>query len=148
MTSTDIQLGQHQRLTVVESSPERLVVESTWDADADKPLRHYHPTQREDFEVLEGRLRVVRDGRTEVVEAGSRFSVAPGETLGRTTVWTLLVMVAVLVKSVLNKAMITTALNPVSNVSAASMVRSPMTRWAARTAAVRLCARSSVPPAP
>ena len=84
MTSTDIQLGPHQRLTVVESTPERLVVESAWHADADEPLRHYHPTQREDFEVLEGRLRVVRDGRTEVVDAGSGFSVAPGETHGMT----------------------------------------------------------------
>jgi uncharacterized cupin superfamily protein len=84
VTSTEIRLGPHQRLTVVESSPERLVVESAWDADADEPLRHYHPTQREDFEVLEGRLRVVRDGRTEVVEAGGGFSVAPGETHGMT----------------------------------------------------------------
>ena len=67
---------------MVESSPERLVVESAWDADADEPLRHYHPTQREDFEVLEGRLRVVRDGRTEVVDAGGRFSVAPGRSTG------------------------------------------------------------------
>ena len=84
MTSTEIRLGPHQRLTVVESSPERLVVESAWDADADEPLRHLHPAQREDFEVLEGRLRVVRDGRTEVVEAGGGFSVAPGETHGMT----------------------------------------------------------------
>ena len=84
MTSPDIQLAPHQRLTVVESSPDRLVVESAWDADADEPLRHYHPTQREDFEVLEGRLRVVRDGRTEVVDAGGRFSVAPGEIHGMT----------------------------------------------------------------
>jgi hypothetical protein len=45
VTSSDIQLAPHQRLTVVESSPERLVVESAWDADADEPLRHYHPTQ-------------------------------------------------------------------------------------------------------
>jgi len=84
VTSPDIQLAPHQRLTVVESSPERLVVESAWDADADEPLRHYHPTQREDFEVLEGRLRVVRDGRTDVVDAGGRFSVAPGEIHGMT----------------------------------------------------------------
>jgi hypothetical protein len=84
VTSTEIRLGPHQRLTVVESSPERLVVESAWDADADEPLRHLHPAQREDFEVLEGRLRVVRDGRTEVVEAGGGFSVAPGETHGMT----------------------------------------------------------------
>jgi uncharacterized cupin superfamily protein len=84
VTSTEIRLGPHQRLTVVESSPKRLVVESAWDADADEPLRHFHPAQREDFEVLEGRLRVVRDGRTEVVEAGGAFWVAPGETHGMT----------------------------------------------------------------
>ena len=84
MTSPDIQLAPHQRLTVVESSPERLVVESAWDADADEPLRHYHPTQREDFEVLEGRLRVVRDGRTEVVDASGRFSMTSSEIHGMT----------------------------------------------------------------
>jgi diguanylate cyclase (GGDEF)-like protein len=37
------------------------------------------------------------------------FPVYPGETLIRATVWTLLVTIAVLVKSVLNKAMIMTA---------------------------------------
>ena len=82
---TVIQLTPHQRLTVLESTPERLVVESAWDAQAGDPLQHLHPTQREDFEVLEGRLRVVRDQRAEVVEAGGRFSVAPGVVHGMTS---------------------------------------------------------------
>ena len=86
MTSPpEIRLSPHQVLTVVESTPERLVVESAWDADAGEPLRHYHPTQREDFTVLEGRLRVTRDGRTELVDAGSAFSVAPGVVHGMTS---------------------------------------------------------------
>ena len=83
--STEIQLTPHQRLTVLESTPERLVVESFWAAAAGDPLRHRHPTQREDFEVLEGRLRVVRDGRSEVVEAGGRFSVDPMVVHGMTS---------------------------------------------------------------
>jgi quercetin dioxygenase-like cupin family protein len=82
---TVFQLTPHQRLTVLESTPERLVVESFWEATAGDPLRHCHPTQREDFEVLEGRLRVLRDGRTEVVEEGGRFSVAPLVVHGMTS---------------------------------------------------------------
>ena len=80
-----IQLTPHQRLTVLESTSQRLVVESFWEATAGDPLRHCHPTQREEFEVLEGRLRVVRDQRAEVVEAGGRFSVAPGVVHGMTS---------------------------------------------------------------
>jgi quercetin dioxygenase-like cupin family protein len=82
---TEIRLSPHQVLTVVESTPERLVVESAWDAEAGDPLRHYHPAQREDFAVLEGRLRVTRDGRTEVVAAGAEFSVSPGVVHGMTS---------------------------------------------------------------
>ena len=80
-----IQLTPHQRLTVLESTSQRLVVESFWEATAGDPLRHWHPTQREEFEVLEGRLRVVRDERIEIVEAGGRFSVAPGVVHGMTS---------------------------------------------------------------
>jgi quercetin dioxygenase-like cupin family protein len=82
---TEISLTAHQRLTVLESTPERLVVESFWDAAAGDPLRHLHPIQREDFEVLEGRLRVIRDGRAETVGAGGRFSVEPGVVHGMTS---------------------------------------------------------------
>jgi uncharacterized cupin superfamily protein len=80
-----IQLTSHQVITVVESGIDRLVVESAWDAEAGDPLRHLHPTQREDFEVLEGRLRVIRDGRTEIVEAGQDFVVEPGVVHGMTS---------------------------------------------------------------
>ncbi|HEU5001086.1 MAG TPA: cupin domain-containing protein [Lapillicoccus sp.] len=80
-----IQLTPHQVITVVESGTDRLVVESAWDAEAGDPLRHLHPTQREAFEVLEGRLRVVREGRTEIVEAGQDFVIEPGVVHGMTS---------------------------------------------------------------
>ena len=80
-----IQLTPHQVLSVVESGTDRLVVESAWDAEAGDPLRHVHPTQREEFEILEGRLRVTREGRTEVVSAGSGFVVEPGVVHGMTS---------------------------------------------------------------
>jgi|GraSoiStandDraft_4_1057263.scaffolds.fasta_scaffold147534_2 quercetin dioxygenase-like cupin family protein len=85
MSTTQIHLTAHQVLTVLESAPERLVVESAWDAKAGDPLRHLHPTQREDFEVLEGRLRVLRDERTEIVDTGGRFTVEPGVVHGMTS---------------------------------------------------------------
>ena len=80
-----IQLTPHQVLTVVESGTDRLVVESAWDAEAGDPLRHIHPTQREQFEILDGRLRVTRDGRSEVVSAGNGFVVEPGVVHGMTS---------------------------------------------------------------
>ena len=85
MSPNQIHLTPHQVLTVLESGPERLVVESAWHAEAGDPLRHLHPTQREDFEVLEGRLRVVRDEGTEIVEAGGRFTVEAGVVHGMTS---------------------------------------------------------------
>jgi diguanylate cyclase (GGDEF)-like protein len=57
------------------------------------------------------------------------FPAAPGETLGRSTVWTLLVLVAVLVKSVLNKAIITTAVkatDPGATIRAEVFGREPL----------------------
>lgn len=80
-----IQLTPHQVITVVESGTDRLVVESAWDAHAGDPLRHIHPTQREKFEILEGRLRVTREGRTEIFEAGTDFVVEPRVVHGMTS---------------------------------------------------------------
>jgi diguanylate cyclase (GGDEF)-like protein len=57
------------------------------------------------------------------------FPAVPGETLGRSTVWTLLVLVAVLVKSVLNKAIITTAVkatDPGATIRAEVFGREPL----------------------
>ena len=58
MTDDVIHLGPNQDLRVVSSTPERLVLEARW-RQGDPPPAHFHPSQQEHFEVLEGELMVV-----------------------------------------------------------------------------------------
>lgn len=57
MTNT-IRLSDTQTLRVISSTPERLELESTWATSPKPPPLHWHPRQRERFEVLEGELTV------------------------------------------------------------------------------------------
>ena len=45
-------LAAHQTLRIVASSPGVLELESTWLPGGSPPRTHWHPTQREEFEVL------------------------------------------------------------------------------------------------
>ena len=58
-----LNLNAHQTLQVVASSPAALELESTWRPGGGAPRTHWHPTQREEFEVLEGALTVEIDGQ-------------------------------------------------------------------------------------
>jgi quercetin dioxygenase-like cupin family protein len=69
-----LNLTAHQTLRVVASSPGALELESTWLTGGRPPRTHWHPTQREQFEVLEGALTVELDGQPPRV-------LRPGETL-------------------------------------------------------------------
>ena len=53
-------------------------MEQSYEADAEAPPRHYHPSQDEHFEVLEGSiaLRVGHEHRT--VPAGESFDIPRG----------------------------------------------------------------------
>ena len=51
-----------QTLRVVATSPERLELEATWEPGGKPPPVHWHPTQHEHFEVLEGELTVELSG--------------------------------------------------------------------------------------
>jgi len=77
VTSDLIDLGPTQQLRVVSSTPAELVLECTWRVGGSPPPTHWHPTQREDFEVHEGELTVRLDGTERVVAAGSSFDVPP-----------------------------------------------------------------------
>jgi quercetin dioxygenase-like cupin family protein len=55
-----------------------LEMESTWRGRGERPPLHYHPVQRESFDVLEGELRVVIGDDERVYRAGESFEVAPG----------------------------------------------------------------------
>lgn len=73
-------LTPHETVTVLERTPERLVVEGTWTPSAKAPPRHQHPEQDERFTVLEGELSVSVAGAQRVVAAGESFDVPRGTT--------------------------------------------------------------------
>jgi mannose-6-phosphate isomerase-like protein (cupin superfamily) len=72
--SEELILNEHQTLRVVASTPETLDLEATWTPGGSPPRTHWHPTQREHFEVLEGTLTVEIDGQPARI-------LGPGETL-------------------------------------------------------------------
>jgi mannose-6-phosphate isomerase-like protein (cupin superfamily) len=70
----NLTLTSHQTLHVMASSPAMLELESTWLPGGSPPRAHWHPTQSEQFEVLEGALTVEIDGHAVRV-------LGPNETL-------------------------------------------------------------------
>jgi mannose-6-phosphate isomerase-like protein (cupin superfamily) len=68
-----LQLTRDEAITIVESTPEALTVEATYEQSHRPPPMHSHPGQVEHFEVLTGTL-TVRYG-------GEKGELGPGETL-------------------------------------------------------------------
>jgi mannose-6-phosphate isomerase-like protein (cupin superfamily) len=73
-----IQLGPHQQLEVVESSPETLLLDARWEPGGHPPIAHLHPSQDEEFEVLAGELAVTVDGIERTLTAGERLTIPRG----------------------------------------------------------------------
>jgi quercetin dioxygenase-like cupin family protein len=65
-------------LEILSRSPELLVMEQSYEAGAEGPPPHFHPSQDEHFEVLEGAiaLRVGHEHRT--VPTGESFDIPRG----------------------------------------------------------------------
>ena len=63
---------------VEPGSPERVVVEIAYKGDGVKPPMHFHPSQEERFEVLEGEINVILDGEERVIRAGDTLVVPAG----------------------------------------------------------------------
>lgn len=57
MAAETLQLTDSESITVVESTPESLVVEATYGPGGSPPPKHLHPFQGEVFQILEGTLR-------------------------------------------------------------------------------------------
>jgi len=53
-------------------------IEATYPANSQKPPLHLHPAQTEEFEILDGSLRVIRGEESFTVEVVDKFTVAPG----------------------------------------------------------------------
>lgn len=63
--------------TTADSGGERVVVEIAYAGTGDRPPVHYHPSQSERFEVLEGRVHAVLDGEERTLAAGDTLEVPP-----------------------------------------------------------------------
>ena len=72
------------RLDILTRTPELLVMEASYPADASPPPPHYHPSQDEHFEVLEGAIALKVGHERSVVPAGESFDIPRGvaHTLG------------------------------------------------------------------
>lgn len=68
-----LHLTPTESVTIVENSPQALVVEATYGPGGKPPPKHLHPAQDEHFEVLSGTLNA-RVGKREL-------ALGPGETL-------------------------------------------------------------------
>ncbi|HEY8000583.1 MAG TPA: hypothetical protein VID76_01525, partial [Solirubrobacterales bacterium] len=52
-----LRLTASESLTIVEATPEALVVEASYGPGGKPPPKHLHPSQDEHFRMLEGTLR-------------------------------------------------------------------------------------------
>jgi quercetin dioxygenase-like cupin family protein len=66
------------RLRLISITPELLEMEAIYGGTGQMPPLHFHPSQSERFEVLEGTVRTVIDGVERSYEAGESFEVPPG----------------------------------------------------------------------
>ena len=65
-------------LEILSRSPELLAMEQSYEAGAEAPPPHYHPSQDEHFEVLEGAIALKIGHARSVVPAGESFDIPRG----------------------------------------------------------------------
>jgi quercetin dioxygenase-like cupin family protein len=70
--------------TGAETNGERLEMEATYAAAGALPPPHFHPSQDELFEVLDGAVRATLDGDAHRFEAGETFAI-PARTVHQMT---------------------------------------------------------------
>jgi hypothetical protein len=65
-------------LEKLSATPDLLVMEQAYPSDATGPPPHFHPSQDEHFEVLEGSVKATIDGTDHVFAAGDAFDIPRG----------------------------------------------------------------------
>ena len=75
---TTYTLSDHESVTVLESTAAVLEVDAVYLPGGAPPPLHWHPSQTETFEVVEGELHVTTDGEDRTVRAGESFEISPG----------------------------------------------------------------------
>ena len=71
-------LTPHESVTVRSQSPDLLEVDGNWGAHGSAPPPHFHPDQDERFEVVEGELTAVVDGKQRTLRPGETLEVPRG----------------------------------------------------------------------
>jgi hypothetical protein len=66
------------RLRLVQVTDELLEMEASYSGEAGMPPMHLHPSQAENFEILEGSMRTNIGNAERVYEAGEVFEVPAG----------------------------------------------------------------------
>lgn len=74
----ELRVTPRESVRVIESSPERLVLEATYGPGGKPPPAHFHPAQAEHFEVHSGVLRVKVDGVESGLGAGETLDIPAG----------------------------------------------------------------------
>lgn len=74
----DITLNGSERITIIESTPDRFEVEATYVSYGERPPRHIHPSHAESFTVLAGVLRVELAGQQRDHRTGESFEIPSG----------------------------------------------------------------------
>ena len=64
--------------TAQDTAGELLEMEATYEGGSAKPPEHFHPRQREHFEILEGSMRALIGGEDRTLRASEQVDIAPG----------------------------------------------------------------------
>ena len=64
--------------TAADTDGELLEMEATYEPSSMPPIPHFHPSQREHFEILEGTMHVRIDGAERELRAGDELDVEAG----------------------------------------------------------------------
>jgi quercetin dioxygenase-like cupin family protein len=90
-----LNLTPSESVTIRADTPQALEVEGSWGPGGTPPPKHFHPSQEEHFEVLEGELHVRVGGEERVLGPGETLDIQrgvvhqmwnPGETEAR-AIW-------------------------------------------------------------
>jgi len=66
------------RKTAADTGGELLEMEATYEGGSARPPEHFHPKQREHFEILEGVMQARIDGEARELRAGDTLDIEPG----------------------------------------------------------------------
>ena len=73
-----LRLTPSETVTIREDTPAALEVEGRWGPDGSPPPKHFHPSQDERFEVLEGELHARVDGFAHILGPGDTLDIPRG----------------------------------------------------------------------